>query len=102
MRIDPINYRLALAEAKAALVRANNALADATALKRKATAAEARLNIEIARQRILKAEQDLAYTEIRAPFNAVIDRQLVELGRSWPQTRDTMRFRICSSGWVAS
>ena len=31
--------------------------------------------------RIAKAEQDLAYTEIRAPFNAVIDRQLVEFGQ---------------------
>jgi len=81
LRVDAVSYRLALAEANASLVHSNNALADATALKRKAAAAEARLNIEAARQRIIKAEQDLAYTEIRAPFNAVIDKQLVELGR---------------------
>ena len=81
LRVDAVSYRLALAEANAALVRANNALADAKALKRKAAAAEAKLNIEAARQRIIKTEQDLAYTEIRAPFNAVIDKQLVEFGQ---------------------
>ena len=81
LRVDAVSYRLALAEANAALVRSNNELADATALKRKASAAEAKLNIEASRQRIIKAEQDLAYTEIRAPFNAVIDKQLVEFGQ---------------------
>ena len=81
LRVDPVNYHLALAEAKVALVSSNNTLADATALKRKAAAVEARLSIEAAQQRILKAEQDLAYTEIRAPFNAVIDKQLVEFGQ---------------------
>ncbi len=80
-RVDAVSYRLALIEAKVGLVRAQNELADANALKRKAAAAEAKLNIEAARQRIIKAEQDLAYTEIRAPFNAVIDKQLVELGQ---------------------
>jgi len=81
LRVDAVRYRLALAEARAGLVSANNSLADAKALKRKAAAAEAELNIEAARQRIIKAEQDLAYTEIKAPFNAVIDSQLVELGQ---------------------
>jgi RND family efflux transporter MFP subunit len=81
LRVDAVTYRLALAEANAALVRSNNELADAKALKRKASAAEAKLNIEASRQRIIKAEQDLAYTEIRAPFNAVIDKQLVEFGQ---------------------
>lgn len=81
LRIDPVNYRLALAEAKAALSTANMALADATALKRKAAMGEAELNIVTARERIVKAEQDLAYTEIKAPFDAVIDQQLVEYGQ---------------------
>jgi RND family efflux transporter MFP subunit len=81
LRVDAVSYRLALAEANAALVRANNALADAKALKRKAAAAEAKLTIEAAGQLIIKAEQDLDYTEIRAPFNAVIDKQLVEFGQ---------------------
>lgn len=81
LRIDPVNYRLALAEAKAALSTANMALADATALKRQAAIGEAELNIEAAKERIVKAEQDLAYTEIKAPFDAVIDQQLVEYGQ---------------------
>lgn len=81
LRIDPVNYRLALAEANAALSTANMALADATALKRKAAIGEAELNIAAARERIVKAEQDLAYTEIKAPFDAVIDQQLVEYGQ---------------------
>jgi RND family efflux transporter MFP subunit len=81
LRIDPVNYRLALAEAEAALATANMALADATALKRKAAIGEAELNIAAARERIIKAEQDLAYTEIKAPFDAVIDQQLVEFGQ---------------------
>ncbi len=81
LRVDPVNYQLALAQAKAALATANMALADATALKRKAAIGEAELNIEAAHQNVIKAEQDLAYTEIKAPFNAVIDRQLVEFGQ---------------------
>ena len=81
LRIDPVNYQLAVAQAKAALATANMALADAKALKRQAAIGEGELNIEAARQRIVKAEQDLAYTEIKAPFNAVIDKQLVEFGQ---------------------
>jgi RND family efflux transporter MFP subunit len=81
LRVDAVSYRLSLAESQAALARADMALADSIALKRKAAVAEGKLNIEAARQRIIKAEQDLAYTEIRAPFNAVIDRQQVELGQ---------------------
>jgi RND family efflux transporter MFP subunit len=81
LRIDPVNYQLALAQAKAALASADMALADARALKRQAAISEGELNIEAARQRIRKAEQDLAYTEIKAPFAAVIDKQLVEPGQ---------------------
>ncbi|MCB1691011.1 MAG: efflux RND transporter periplasmic adaptor subunit [Halioglobus sp.] len=81
LRIDPVSYQLALAQAKAALATANMALADARALKRQAAIGEGELNIEAARQRIVKAEQDLANTEIKAPFNAVIDKKLVEFGQ---------------------
>lgn len=81
LRVDPVAYRLALAEAKAELSRAETGLADAEAVKRKASVVEGKLNIEAAKERITKAEQDLAYTDIRSPFNAVIDRQLVEPGQ---------------------
>lgn len=81
LRVDPVAYRVAVAESKAALSRAETALADAKAFKRKASIVENELNIEAATEQIVKAEQDLAYTEIRAPFNAVIDRQMVEPGQ---------------------
>ena len=81
LKVDPTIYRLALAEAKAALASAKNALADATALKRSALMRESELNIEAALQRITKAEQDLAYTEIKAPFDAVVDEKLVDFGQ---------------------
>jgi RND family efflux transporter MFP subunit len=91
LRIDPANYQLALAQAKAALSTANMALADAKALKRQAAIAEGELNIEAARQRVVKAEQDLAYTEIKAPFNAVIDKKLVEFGQFISTGQPVMR-----------
>lgn len=81
LKVEAINYKLALAEARAALASADMALADAKALKRAAAIAEGKLNIEAARQRIAKTERDLAYTEIKSPFNSVIDVQSVELGQ---------------------
>ncbi len=81
LKVDATGYRVAVAEARAALATADNALADAIALKRKASESEARLNIEATKLRIARAERDLAYTDIRAPFNSVIDQQRVELGQ---------------------
>ncbi|MCB1854270.1 MAG: efflux RND transporter periplasmic adaptor subunit [Pseudomonadales bacterium] len=81
VRIDAINYRLALAEARAALASASLTLADSRAVKRQAAIEEGELRVEAARQAVAKAEQDLAYTEIRAPFNAVIDAKRVEFGQ---------------------
>ncbi len=101
LRIDPVNYQLALAQAKAALATANIALADARALKRTAATGEAELNIEAARQRIVKAEQDLAYTEIKAPFDAVIDQQLVEYGQFISAGRTVARLLSSSMAEVS-
>lgn len=81
LRIDAINYRLALAEARAALASAELSLADSRAVKRKAAIEEGELRVEAARRRVEKAEQDLAYTEIRAPFNTVIDTKSAEYGQ---------------------
>ncbi len=81
LKVEAINYQLALAEAKGALASADMALADSRALKRSAAIAEGKLNIEAARQRIVKTERDLSYTQIKAPFNSVIDKQSVELGQ---------------------
>ena len=81
LRIDPINYRLALAEARAALASAELTLADSRAVKRKAAIEEGELRVEAARRGVEKAQQDLAYTEIRAPFNTVIDTKIAEYGQ---------------------
>jgi len=81
LRVEPLNYRLELAQARATLETAKLTLADAKALQRKALIGESKLKIEAAQQRVAKAEQDLDYTEIRAPFNAVIDVQSVEYGQ---------------------
>lgn len=81
LRIDAVNYELALAEAEAALAGANTALADAQALRKRAAVTEAKLNIKAVEQRIAKAKQDLSYTQVRAPFDAIIDRKLVEVGQ---------------------
>lgn len=81
LRIDPIDYRAALADAKATLANAKLALADARVLKQSASVAEAEARVEAARQRIVQAQKNLANTEIRAPFNSVIDTQLVEFGQ---------------------
>ena len=80
-RLDPIDYRVVLADARVALASAEMALADATALKRRAAMNEADARVQAARERIRQAEQDLAHTEIRAPFNALVDTRLTELGQ---------------------
>lgn len=81
LNVDSVSYQLAVAEAEAALASAQTALANAKALRQRASITEAELNIKAIQQRIAKAKQDLSYTEIRAPFAAVIDRQLVEIGQ---------------------
>ncbi len=81
LRIDPTHYQLALAEAKAGLATAELALADAKVQRGAARIAEAQANVDAARLRIIKAEKDLRNTEIRAPYDAVIDGQRVELGQ---------------------
>jgi multidrug efflux pump subunit AcrA (membrane-fusion protein) len=81
LRIDATDYRLALAEARQALASAELALADARALRQSAREKEAEAVVASARARIERAERDLDNTEIRVPYDAVIDQQLVELGQ---------------------
>lgn len=80
-RVDAIDYRVILADARAALASAELALADATSLKRSAAMKEADARVQAARERIRQAEQNIAHTEIRAPFNALVDSRLTELGQ---------------------
>jgi RND family efflux transporter MFP subunit len=80
-KVDAIDYRVILADARVALASAEMALADATALKRRAAMTEADARVQASRERIRQAEQNLAHTGIRAPFNALVDTRLAELGQ---------------------
>jgi RND family efflux transporter MFP subunit len=81
LRIDPIDYEVALSDAKAALASAELSLAEVKVVVMKAAIAEAEARVEAARDRLRQAEIDLANTEIRAPFNAVVDVKRVGLGQ---------------------
>jgi RND family efflux transporter MFP subunit len=81
LRIDDTDYRLALAEARQALASAELSLADARALRQAARVDEAEAAVAAAQARIARAERDLANTEVTAPYAAIIDTQLVELGQ---------------------
>lgn len=81
IRIDATDYELALAEARQSLASAELALADAESLRQKARIEEAEATVVAARARIDRAQRDLDNTEIRVPYNAVIDSALVEVGQ---------------------
>lgn len=81
LRVDATDYELALAEAKQSLASAELSLADAKALGQKARVEEAEAAVVTARARIARARRDLDNTEIRAPYNAVIDTVQVEAGQ---------------------
>lgn len=81
LRIDPTDYELALAEANQSLASARLSLADAKSLKQTARVEEAEAAVAAATARIARAQRDLANTEVVAPYDAVVDEQLVESGQ---------------------
>ena len=81
LRIDPIDYEVALSDAQAALASAEFSLAEVQVVVMKAAIEEAEARVQAARDRLRQAEIDLANTEIRAPFNAVVDLKQVDLGQ---------------------
>jgi RND family efflux transporter MFP subunit len=81
LRVDPIDYEVALSEAKAALASAEFSLAEVQVVVKRAAIEEARARVQAAKDRIRQAEVDLANTEVRAPFHAVIDAKGVDLGQ---------------------
>lgn len=81
LRIDPIDYEVALSAAEASLASAELALAEVKALVKKAAIAEAQAGVTAARDRLRQAKVDLANTEIRAPFSAVVDIKRADVGQ---------------------
>lgn len=81
LRIDPLDYEVAVSDAEAALASAELALAEVKVLVKTAAIAEAEAGVAAARDRLRKARADLADTEIRAPFDAVVDVKQVDLGQ---------------------
>jgi RND family efflux transporter MFP subunit len=81
LRIDPIDYEVAVSDARAAVASAELSLAEVQVVVKKAAIAEAEARLEAARDRLRRAENDLGNTEIRAPFDAVVDLKRVDLGQ---------------------
>ena len=96
LRIDPIDYEVALSDAQAALASAEFSLAEVKVVVKKAAIAEAEARVEAAKDRMRQARTDLANTEIRAPFDAVVDIKRVDLGQ-YVQT-GTAVMKLLSTG----
>lgn len=96
LRIDPIDYEVALSDARAALAGAELSLAEVKVVVMKAAITEAEARVEAAEARLRQAEIDLANTEIRAPFDAVVDVKRVGLGQ-YVQT-GTAVMKLLSTG----
>jgi len=102
LEIDPLDYRVALAQAKSAEaqayrelkeeeVRAQQAIDNwrrlgksgepSEMVRREPQLAEARARHAAAREEVLRAERDLEETRIRAPYEGRILEQLVDVGQ---------------------
>jgi RND family efflux transporter MFP subunit len=81
LQIDPIDYEVAVSEAKSALASARLTLADATVLRKSASIEDAKARVEAAGQRLRQAEADRGNTIVRAPFAAVVDSRAADLGQ---------------------
>ena len=81
LRVDPIDYEVAVADAEAALASAELSLAEVKALVQKAAIVEAQSRVSAARERLRQARNDLANTEVSAPFSAIVDVKQVDLGQ---------------------
>ncbi len=81
LRIDPIDYEVALSEAKAALASARLSLAEVQVVVKRAAIEEAEARVAAAEDRLRQAEVDLENTVIQAPFDAVVDAKHADLGQ---------------------
>ncbi len=81
LRIDPIDYEVALSDAEAAVASAELSLAEVSVVKKQAAIAEAQARVDAAKARLKQARVNLANTHIAAPFDAVIDSKHADLGQ---------------------
>ena len=81
LRIDPIDYEVAVSDARAAVASAEFSLAENRALLKRAGIEEAEAKLAAARDRLRQAKADLEKTTVTAPFAAVIDQRQVDLGQ---------------------
>lgn len=101
VRVEPVDYQIALSARQAELAKAQAALQEEEALAqvaerewrqlgrsqipalglRQPQLAQQRANVAYAEAAVAKAETDLKRTEIRAPFAAIVSAKAVELGQ---------------------
>jgi len=81
LRIDPIDYEVALSTAQADVASAKLSLAEVQVVVKRAAIEEAEARVRSAQARQRQAEADLANTSIVAPFDAVIDTRQVDLAQ---------------------
>ena len=81
LRIDPIDYEVALSDAQAALASARLSLAEVQVVLMKAAIEEAEARVQAAKDRVRQARADLANTRITAPFDAIVDGKRADIGQ---------------------
>ncbi len=81
LRIDPIDYEVALSGAHAAVASAKLSLAEVQVVVKRAAIEEAEAQVLASRDRLRQAEMDLANTAIVVPFDAIIDSKQADLGQ---------------------
>lgn len=98
LRIDPIDYEVALSVAKAGLASAELSLAEVQVVLMRAAIDEGKAQVQASKDRLRQAEVDLQNTTIAAPFDAIIDSKRVDLGQ-YVQA-GTAIMRLLSTGSV--
>jgi RND family efflux transporter MFP subunit len=81
LQIDPIDYEVAIAEARSALAAAKLRLSEVKVVLMRAAIEEAEAGVSAAEARLRQAKADLGNTKISAPFDAIIDSKQVDLGQ---------------------
>lgn len=81
VRIDPLKYEVAVAEAEAGVASAQLALKEAAVLLKKAAIKEAKANLKAAEARLRRAKDSLANTVVVAPYDVVVDAKYTDQGQ---------------------